>query len=263
MANLQPTYGEYLAPAIVGMRANMEPARVITRVCNVLAGMPFGVVAVRASGDDDAAQNVASGGGYLGVVGIDHGVRPGITASPDMFVYQDLMHIYTMGVIWVKAQAAVTPGQQAYYDGNGYLTSVSGAGLATGSIAFTVNPTAGQTISFSGSTVTFVASGATGLQVNIGANLAATLTSLLAFLTASADTNLVTATYSLSGTTLLIQAVTGGTAGNSKALATTVTGATTSGATLTGGTAANTIIPNAQFDSTAAAQGLVKLRLRA
>lgn len=261
MPNLQPTYNEYLSPAIVGMRANMEPARVISRLCLPAAGMAMGIVATYGTSDDNA-RNVASGGAYLGITGLDPTVRTMATSSvPDLYLYQDIMSIYTKGVIWVKAQVAVSPGQPAYYDGNGYLTNVAGAGFATGNVSFTVNPTAGSTMTLGGSTVTFVASGATGLQVNIGATLAATMTALLSFLQASADVNLVKFTYSLSGTTLNLTAATAGTGGNALTVATNVGGATASGATLSGGTTANTAIPNASFDSTATAGGLVKLRL--
>lgn len=260
MGNVQPNYNEYMSPAIVGMRANLEPARTISRLCLPVAGMGMGLVATYGTSDDNA-RNVASGGAYLGITGLDPTVRPGFTVLPDMYVYQDIMSIYTKGVIWVKAQVNVTPGQAVYYDGNGYLTTVSGAGFATGSAAFTVNPTASSTLTLNGTAVTFVASGATGTQVNIGATLAATLTSLLSMLQGSADAQLVKFTYALQGTTLALTATTAGTGGNALTLATTVPGATLSGSTLTGGTAANTAIPNATFDSTATAGGLVKLRL--
>ncbi|CAM5771977.1 hypothetical protein LMIY3S_03689 [Labrys miyagiensis] len=116
-----------------------------------------------------------------------------------------------------------------------YKPAVAPAVAASGSVAFTANPTASSTIVIGGTTVTFVASGATGNQVNIGASLAATLTALLAFLQGSADTNLVKFSYYLSGSTLNLIAKTAGAAGNSLTLSTTVTGATASGATLAGG----------------------------
>lgn len=114
---------------------------------------------------------------------------------------------------------------------------------ATGSIAFTVNPTNTQTISIASTTVTFVTSGATGNQVNLGASLGLTFANLLSFLNASTDTNLVKCIYNQSQDSwgefntnkLLIQAVTTGTGGNSYALASTVTGTTLSASTLTGG----------------------------
>jgi hypothetical protein len=111
---------------------------------------------------------------------------------------------------------------------------------ATGNVAFTQNPSATQTLTLNGTPVTFVASGATGNQVNIGTTLSATLASLFALLQGSSDTQLVKFTYSLAGTTLGLTAATAGTGGNALTVATTVTGATASGATLTGGAAAMT-----------------------
>ncbi|WP_367847010.1 hypothetical protein [Rhodoferax sp. WC2427] len=64
-------------------------------------------------------------------------------------------------------------------------------------------PTAGTTVTFNGTTVTFVASGATGSQVNIGADGPATMTALAAFLNASADANISVATYVATGSSAL------------------------------------------------------------
>ena len=111
---------------------------------------------------------------------------------------------------------------------------------AAGSIAFTGQPTANQTITLNGTVITFVASGATGSQVNIGGSLTATLAALLTFLQGSADTQLVKFSYAVNGNTLGLTAVTAGTSGNALTIATNVTGATPSGATLSGGLAAST-----------------------
>lgn len=106
---------------------------------------------------------------------------------------------------------------------------------AFGTIAFTVNPTAGQYIVLGTSTVTFVASGATGNQVNIGGTLAATLASLLTLVQASTDPQISLCAYSLTGVTLFMGSKATGAGANLIALSTNVTGATASGATLTGG----------------------------
>jgi hypothetical protein len=116
---------------------------------------------------------------------------------------------------------------------------VGGAVAATGGIAFTVNPGDGKKITLNGTEVVF-ASSATAGQVQIGADLATTLASALTLLRASTDTQLVKFAYSLSGHTLLLEAVTGGTSGNSLTTTTDVVGATASGATLAGGAASMT-----------------------
>lgn len=106
---------------------------------------------------------------------------------------------------------------------------------AYGAITFAVNPTAAATITIGGTLVTFVTSLTTGNQILIGANLAATLANAVTFLSQSADTNLVKATYSVNqaGTAIQVVYKTPGASGNTFTLAASV--ATPSGATLTGG----------------------------
>lgn len=129
-----------------------------------------------------------------------------------------------------------------------YYPRTSPAVAASGTIRFTANPAAGETFGLNGTTITVVASGATGNQINRGAALANTLENLIAFLQASTDANLSAALYMLAGGgdagdtdgTLYITHLTPGAAGNAFALATTTT-ATLSGATLSGGTDGRTL----------------------
>jgi hypothetical protein len=113
----------------------------------------------------------------------------------------------------------------------------SGAAYATGSVVFTANPAVSDTLTIDGTIITFVASGATGTQVNIGANLAATLQNLLTMLQSSANANLILLTYSLQNYTLNLTAASSGTGGNALTLAKSSTAMALSGATLTGGSA--------------------------
>jgi len=119
----------------------------------------------------------------------------------------------------------------------------SSAGIAaTGSIVFSAQPTANSTVTINGIAVTFVASGATGSQVNIGATLYDTVVALVQFLNASVNASLTPASYSMDskGTTLNVTYDTVGTGGNVFTLAVGTTpapNATASGATLTGGAA--------------------------
>jgi hypothetical protein len=105
---------------------------------------------------------------------------------------------------------------------------------ASGSIAFTLNPANAKTITLGAASVTFVTSGATGNQVNIGATLGDTLSALLTLLAASTDPEISKCSYSIAGTDLDIEFDTTGTLGNSFAIATNVSGATASGITLSG-----------------------------
>jgi hypothetical protein len=82
-------------------------------------------------------------------------------------------------------------------------TATSNGPKAT-TIQIGANPTAGQTLTINGTVITFVASGATGNQVNIGAAASNTASNLLTFLQGSADAQLVKYTYSLSSVTITL-----------------------------------------------------------
>jgi hypothetical protein len=126
----------------------------------------------------------------------------------------------------------------------GNPTSVGVA--ATGDITFTVNPTAGHTITINGVLWTFVASGATTAQTNIGGSLTATLTQLATDLNASVNASITPATYSNSGGTKLgiVFDVVGGT-GNAFTIASGNANGVASGATLSGGGYNHTFISGA------------------
>lgn len=113
------------------------------------------------------------------------------------------------------------------------------AQAATGSIVFDEQPAVGSTITINGTAFTAVASGATGNQYNIGANLGATLTAIETVLNASVVAGVAEATYSTTGgDTLVITHDTAGVAGNEFTLAASAnSNGTPSYGELTGGTA--------------------------
>lgn len=113
---------------------------------------------------------------------------------------------------------------------------------ATGNIVFTVNPSAGHTITINGVVWTFVASGATTAQTNIGGSLAATLTQLATDLNASVNPLITPVTYSGAATQLNCVYDTNGGAGNAFTLASGNANAVPSGATLSGGGYTHTFI---------------------
>ena len=153
-------------------------------------------------------------------------VRDAITAGGDVVVPIDARY---WGV-WLKA---------AFGD-----PVTTGLVAATGTIVFAGQPAVSSTLTINGTLFTAVASGATGNQFNIGANLAATLTNLVTVLAASVVPAVQQATYSQTGgTTLVITRTALGSAGNSFTLAASTAPAlngTVSGATLTGGANSHT-----------------------
>lgn len=120
---------------------------------------------------------------------------------------------------------------------------------ATGTINFgSSNPSNNDTITLGGTIWTFVTSGATGNETNIGMSLAATLTALALALNASTDPNIVNATYIVSSTVLTITSIYIGTFGNTFTIA--ASAATPSGAHLTGGGWPNSASYTLDVDST-------------
>jgi hypothetical protein len=115
------------------------------------------------------------------------------------------------------------------------VTTSSLSTAASGTYTFTTNPVNTNTIILNGITWTFVTSGATGNQTNIGVDTAATLTQLAIDLNASINGSLSVATYSVSPTVLTINYDARGTVGNAYTLAAGTYGGTVSGATLAGG----------------------------
>lgn len=118
---------------------------------------------------------------------------------------------------------------------------------ATGSITFSAQPAAASTITINGVVFTFVASGAVGPQINIGASLATTLANAVTVLNASVDALVTPATYSTDTISkLIVTHDTLGLAGNSFTLAASAaSNGTVSGATLTGGAVKHTFTSGA------------------
>ena len=111
---------------------------------------------------------------------------------------------------------------------------------ATGKIVFSAQPAADSIVTIAGVPFTFKATGATGNQVNLGADLAATITALVAKLNASADAGVAAATYSGDATTLTITHDTLNATGNAFTIAAGAgSNGTASGDTLSGGTYAH------------------------
>lgn len=103
---------------------------------------------------------------------------------------------------------------------------------ATGDITFTANPSATDTITINGVVWTFVASGATTAQTNIGGSLAATLTQLATDLNASVNASITPASYAGTATKLTVTYKTVGAAGNAFTIASGNANGVASGATL-------------------------------
>ena len=105
---------------------------------------------------------------------------------------------------------------------------------AYGTITFSSNPIAGDTITFNGVTFTFVSGGSPApTNIFLGPTLASSLVEAYLMVSLSVDPLLTVANYGVTSTQLQVQYKTGGTAGNAYTLA--ASRATVSASTLLGG----------------------------
>lgn len=116
-------------------------------------------------------------------------------------------------------------------------SAIAPTAAATGSITFTGLPLADETVTVNGVAFTAKASGATGAQFNIGADVTETALNFATVLNASVHASISVATYTPALGVVSIAYDTAGTAGNAFTLTEAATNVTLSGATLTGGLA--------------------------
>ncbi len=141
-------------------------------------------------------------------------------------------------------QTALGGSNKCIWNGSQFIitSGTTGAGVeASGTITFTGNPTAADTVTIDGTSVEFVSSSPTGNQVLIGGTDLITATNLNTFLNASVDTNISKATYSVSGLVVTVTYKSVGTNGNSFTLAKSSTAITLSASDLAGGTNASAV----------------------
>lgn len=153
-----------------------------------------------------------------------------------------LLYPYPSSVARAETLQALLNFQNEFFSGSTSLTSGTqdlGGAFASGTATFSGQPTAADTLTINGVAFEFVASGATGTQVNIGASLAATLTNFVTVFNTNKATNaaLINLTIAASATVLTITSTVIGTSSNLIPLAKSSTAITLSAATLTGGTA--------------------------
>ncbi len=260
---VQTNYKDRILRGRIGTIADEVGAEIGTRICETAAGIGFGLAVSQGTGEKGA---VIGGSNFIGVSLCDvtlNGVpldplNDGTQIAADKIGQYFNFGVASRGHIWVEAGMLVAPGNAlAYNTTTGEFTTGTGGTASHGKVTFTSNPAAEDTITFStptGSVVTFKASGATGLQSNIGETLNQTLVNLAAMLNASADANLTKLKYQAYPTgdayELHWASETAG-ANDAWTAATTVTGATVTAAS--GGSAASTAIVGGYWKTAAIA----------
>ncbi len=119
--------------------------------------------------------------------------------------------------------------------GNSYGLTKSGANIAVSGSGTLAGGVAADTLTVNGTALTFVHASPSGNQILVGPTAAATAANLQTFLAASADSNIVQATYATVGTLISVTAASPGTAGDSFTLAKSSSHISLSGANLSGG----------------------------
>lgn len=129
MPAIQTSYSETMRPALAGMIADTTPQTILSRVVESAAGLGFGVVAVKGTGDLQV-KPAAAGAPYQGITVADltvqHISQP--AGGPDFYPDKDVCNILVQGAIWVVVSVAVVAGDPVYFvPATGVLTNVSTA----------------------------------------------------------------------------------------------------------------------------------------
>jgi len=202
----------YLSLGQIALGSSYLPAYTVTGVegslrlqCTSVGGantvnLPFGTTTVGPMYIGNFGTSpcfpVGTGGAYLEGFPVN-----GIPQNQTMQVMRDGSgYWWPMGTSWADPQALSLGYKQL---GPNYLPyALTGSeGIleldpnANSYITIGTNPANGDTVTVNGTVVTFVTSGATGNQVNLGGTAALTATALRTMLSASSDTNLVKSTY--------------------------------------------------------------------
>lgn len=279
---VQRTYRPQIAPALPGLISDETPSAVQTRVVETAAGIGFGLAVSAGTLSDKGA--ILGGAAFIGISVRDITQVPGVPYDPladvgpaaDIYPQYANISVMTRGHIWVVAHGGGDAGVKAhdplFFDATtGIFTNSASGAAASGAVTFTGQPVAGNTITINGTVWTFVASGATGTQVNIGPTLGDTIDNLATALEASADVNTEALTFQAypqspgglaegSGANQLVYAAEAvGTAGNALVVSTNVPGATVTA--MSGGTAAATAISDGYWLSSALSGELAKVSL--
>jgi len=100
---VQSSYSATQAAGKVGARANMEPARVISRTIEDSAGAAFGVAVVQGTEDNEVSIDLTGATEIVGFTVRDRAVDP---ATPDKYAQYATAAIMVEGVIWLEVDDA-------------------------------------------------------------------------------------------------------------------------------------------------------------
>lgn len=109
MPTVQSSYPDNIRTAVAGMRANMEPATLISRNVETSAGIGFGLAVMQ--GTEDMGCVIGDGSAVLGVTVRERSVDPN---DPDEFAENDSARIMTSGCVYVTTGGVVNAGDPVH-----------------------------------------------------------------------------------------------------------------------------------------------------
>lgn len=119
MPDMQSTFTATHARWVEGMILNQEQANIVSREVETVAGIGFGKVAQRGTGDHQIKVSSASPK-YLGITVMDP------AKFGDAYAQFDTANVMTRGIIVVQASVAVAAGDPVYFvPATGVFTNVS------------------------------------------------------------------------------------------------------------------------------------------
>lgn len=212
----------------------VQPGGAMTLISHVVT------TAEEVAGQEARGPNQLSGGdqGWIGPFIINPAPTRMIALGIDVMFQRGLYHATDSGTLAEKSVSWRVEIRAVDDDGaamnSDFVTSLAGdLSPSMGSLTFNETAIDGDTVAINGIVFTFVPGSPGDGQVQIGADAAGCATNLAAALNASSDPAVNVATYTVSGSTVLIAHDTAGIAGDAFTLA--ATRAEPSGETLTGG----------------------------
>ena len=143
MAVVQSTYSDRMHPAVAGMRADMRAWDGLTRTCETVAGIGFGLAVGR--GDTDSSNGCKLAGSLPDFLGVSQrDVTLEARATIDKYAEHENVGILTAGTIWVVVTGAPGPDSPVHYSATtGVFAASGGSGPVLGARWMTETVTVG------------------------------------------------------------------------------------------------------------------------
>ncbi len=142
---VQSTYNRYAVAGMVGTPVDETPYNIDTRICqddsSPATGIGFGL-AVQQGTDGDKAAAFGGSGTFVGITRSNP--TQNVQTFTDKYSDGDNMPVFTVGDIWVIAEAAVTANEAVYYNPTTGVLGHSGGTLISGAKWLTATTGASQ-----------------------------------------------------------------------------------------------------------------------